>query len=98
MVETAAEGVSIPVIAGLRPWRRGCPIILRMARLNVRQVVELTKSPDSAHPLVADRAYMNGALSTHQSPTKTSGTPFSLIADVRYWRMWTFHGGSLGRD
>jgi hypothetical protein len=37
---------------------------------------------------------MNGALSTHQWPTKTiADPPFSPIGDVRYWRMRTFHRG-----
>jgi hypothetical protein len=42
----------------------------------------------------AGRAYMNGALSTHQWPTKAiADPPFSPIGDVRYWRMRTFHRG-----
>ena len=45
------------------------------------------------------RAYMNGALSTHQWSTKTiADHPFSLIGDVRYWRMRTFHRGNFGRE
>jgi hypothetical protein len=46
-----------------------------------------------------DRAYMNGALSSRQWPTKTiAHRPFSLIGDVRYWQMRTFHQGHLGRE
>jgi hypothetical protein len=42
---------------------------------------------------------MNGALSSHQWPTKTiAHRPFSPIGDVRYWQMRTFHRGHLGRD
>jgi len=65
-----------PAHRGLHPWRHGCPTILRMARFNVRQVVEQTKIPDSAHPLVADRALVNRAADASR--------PYRLRSLARY--------------